>query len=232
MSKTEIVEKKEMNYNTLIEIAMEKGDLEKIEKYMDLKIKWEANEAKKAFVRAMSEFKSTAPTIYKDKTNKQYGSKYVSVGNLINTVTPELSKHGLSARFELEQNGIIKVTCIVTHALGHSESTFAQAPADASGSKNSLQQIKSTITYLRIVTFENLLGIVSADGNMDDDGNAAGTDLISKEQLDEIMQLIIEKKVSEKKLCDLLKIDKLENMPANKYNYTLSVLTQKQAVKK
>ena len=43
------------------------ADLEKLERLLDIQIKWEANEAKKAYVAAMARFKADPPKIEKDR---------------------------------------------------------------------------------------------------------------------------------------------------------------------
>lgn len=159
----------------LLNIAVSKGtDLAQLEKLMDLQERWEKNEARKAYAEALAAFKANPPTVYKDKENKQYDSMYTTKGNLVNTINPELSKYGLSVRWDFDQIGGIKVTCILTHRAGHSESVSMSGPADDSGKKNPLQQIKSTVTYLEIATFEAVTGTASADGSADDDGNSSG----------------------------------------------------------
>jgi len=158
----------------MLKMAVSQGaDLEKLEKLMALQERWEANEAKKSFVAAMAEFKASSLVITKDKTNTQFSSKYSSIGNLVNTANESLSKFGLSARWDIDQANGIKVTCILTHRMGHSEQCSMTGPADTSGKKNPLQEIKSTITYLKISTFEAITGIASSEGNADDDGNGA-----------------------------------------------------------
>jgi hypothetical protein len=83
-----------------------------------------------------------------------------------------LSKHGLSADWQIEQKGNdIKVTCILSHALGHSESVPFTVPPDGTGAKNEIQKIKSAITYAKAVTYESVCGLASTDANSDDDGN-------------------------------------------------------------
>lgn len=141
---------------------------------LDLQKDWEANEARKAYVDAVAAFKLDPPTVYKDKENAQYKSRYTSIGNLVNTVNTALSKHGLSANWTVDQTTNIKVTCVLTHKLGHSDSCSMSGPADTSGAKNPLQQIKSTVTYLKLATYEAITGIASSEGNADDDGNGAG----------------------------------------------------------
>ena len=53
----------------MLQMAVQKGaDLDQMEKLMGLQERWEANEAKKAYVRAMNAFKANPPEIFKDST--------------------------------------------------------------------------------------------------------------------------------------------------------------------
>lgn len=162
----------------LLQSAIERNwDLERLSQLMGLQERWQANEARMAFEDAMAAFKAEHIVLLRDKLNKQYQSKYISIGNLVGTVTPYLSKHGLSATWDQEQNqnGSIKITCTITHRLGHSRSSSIVFPPDKSGSKNPLQEVKSAITYGRVCTFEGICGLASSDANLDDDGNGATT---------------------------------------------------------
>lgn len=160
---------------SLIEQASARGaSIEQMQQLFELQLRWEADFARKAFVSAMAEFKKEKIIILRDKDNLQYKSKYASIGNLVNTVTPFLSKHGLSASWTPDQKDGISITCTITHALGHSESKTINVPLDTSGAKNPLQQIKSSMTYARILSFECACGLASTEGNLDDDGNASG----------------------------------------------------------
>ncbi len=161
----------------MIERAMVRGaSLEQIEKLIDLRDRLEASDARKAYTEAMSAFKAHSIEVMKDKTNKQYASKYVSLGRLVSTVTPFLSQHGLSANWDVDQSQApaITVTCKMTHKAGHSESVSMTLPPDKSGAKNPIQEIKSAITYGKACTFESICGLASTDANVDDDGNGAG----------------------------------------------------------
>ncbi len=161
---------------TLLERAMERGaSLEQMRELMALQERHEANEARKAFLKAEAAFKAENVVIVRDRENKQYNSQYTSLGNLVNTVTPFLSKHGLSASWDQTQDGpLITVICTLSHGLGHSKSTQFTVPPDTAGAKNPIQQIKSAITYAKAVTFESVCGLASTDANHDDDGSAAG----------------------------------------------------------
>src|SRR5258708_5782297 len=60
----------------LLRIAVETGaDLDRLEKLMALQERWEANEARKAYVVAMTAFKSEPLEIFKKKTVEFSGTK-------------------------------------------------------------------------------------------------------------------------------------------------------------
>ena len=174
----------------MMQIALSSGvDIDKLEKMLLLQQKWEANEARKAFYEAVATFKENPPEVLKDKENSQFskGDKkamYVSLGNLLKTVNPALGKQGLSVSFEISQaEKLVTVSCKLSHRMGHSEMVTMTAPPDVSGgnAKNPIQQIKSTITYLRAATFEAVTGLAATDdANIDDDGNSAGNDEMTK----------------------------------------------------
>lgn len=160
----------------MLAIAVNQGaDLAKLEKLMELQERWEANEARKAFNAAVAEFKRNPPDIIKDKTNNQYGSKYATLANLVNNGSAALAPYGLTVEWKIDQQqNQIKVTCILKHALGHSEQVSITGAPDDSGAKNKLQQIKSTITYLKGETFQCVTGVTARDCPGDNDGNGAG----------------------------------------------------------
>lgn len=175
----------------LLAMAVEQGaDLDKLEKLMALQDRWEAGEAKKAFNEAVAAFKKNPPRVSRDKENKQYGSRYSSLANLVNTVNAGLSEHGLSARWDISQEQQISVTCILSHVRGHSERVTLKGPPDTSGAKNSLQQVKSTLTYLKGATFEAVTGVASDEYNLDDDGNGATTSAPDQSVVSEWLEVI------------------------------------------
>jgi hypothetical protein len=151
-------------------------DLAKLEKLMDLAERWRAAEAKRAYIAAKAAFKKNMPDVIKDMLNKQYGSDYSSLANLVNKTNRYLGEYGLEASWRPEpdySNGII-VKCILQHVDGHQEEVTLKGPPDTSGQKNPLQQIKSTLTYLEGATFQAITGVVARSACADDDGNGAG----------------------------------------------------------
>lgn len=151
-------------------------DVGELEQLYALKRQFDADEARKAWHAAMAEFKRNPPDIVRDMLNKQYNSSYASIAATVNTTNEALAPHGLNARWnviEQSKEGM-KIACILAHKLGHEERVDLWGPLDTSGQKNPLQQVKSTMTYLKIATFEAVTGVASRAGNADDDGNGSG----------------------------------------------------------
>lgn len=177
------VEKEQGTPSQLLAMAVEKGaSIETLEKLMALQERFEANEARKAYHKAMAAFKADPPTIVKSKAvnfaTKAGGRtsyRHADLAEAVNAIGEALSKHGLSAAWKTEQKAEtnnVTVTCEITHVLGHSESTPLTAPPDTSGTKNSIQAIASTVTYLERYTLLAITGL--AAGETDDDGLATG----------------------------------------------------------
>lgn len=160
----------------LLQLAMSQGaDLDRLERLMQLQRQWEAGEARKLYVSAMAAFKSEPLKILKSKrVDVPGGAKFAhaTLADVVDGVIAALSKYRLSHGWETKQDGdLITVTCIITHEAGHSERTTLFAPPDKTGSKNTIQQIGSTVTYLQRYTLMAACGLAAKD--MDNDGRGA-----------------------------------------------------------
>ncbi len=157
---------------SMLQTAVARGaTLDELTKLMDLQERHEKTEARKAFVVALNAFKADPPAVLKDKAvsfgNTAY--RHASLDGASEIIGAALAKHDISHRWNVEQaDGKIKVTCILTHALGHSESVTMEAGADTSGSKNAIQALGSAVSYLQRYTLFTASGI--APKNVDDDG--------------------------------------------------------------
>lgn len=162
--------------DTFIQQAIEKGsDVAVLSGLYDLKQRYDADNAKKAFHEAMAMFQSIRPDL--KKTSKvdfnQTHYKFCSLSEIEKQIKEPLSECGLSFRYEnVKEDGETGLTCIVTHVLGHSERTTLFAPVDSSGAKNTIQAIGSRNTYLQRYTLVSALALTSADE--DDDGVSSG----------------------------------------------------------
>ncbi len=200
----------------LIERAMSTGNgIEMIDKFMDMQERWDMRNARKAFDEAVAAAKQEIPAIQRNATGHN-SKRYADFAAIAKVVDPILGKHGLSYRFRTVQNGTIAVTCILSHKAGHSEETTLVGPADKTGSKNDIQAIGSTLTYLQRYSLVQMLGLAAA---ADDDGKmAANVNCITQEQADNLRDLI---EVNGKSRADFLKwakVEQIEKIAADKYD--------------
>nr|WKF58778.1 hypothetical protein HUO10_003279 [Paraburkholderia busanensis] len=167
----------------LLRLAIQtNADLDRLEKLMELQQRWEANEARKGFVAAMTEFKRTCPPIFKRKAvgyntkdGDFVGYRHAELSDVTDVLGPAMGAYGLTYDWDIRQSpGKIEVDCIVTHVLGHSKKVSMEGPPDNSGKKNVLQQGGSTITYLQRYTLLAASGMSTKGEDDDGQGGAEG----------------------------------------------------------
>jgi len=167
----------------LVQMAVQQGaDVDKLEKLLQLQLRWEAEQARKAFVAAMAKFKDNPPRIVKNKDVDFTSAKgrthyrHATLDNVSGIIGDALSKVGISHRWEVEQleGGAIRVTCVLTHEQGHSERVALQAGRDDSGNKNSIQGVGSTVTYLQRYTLLSATGMAVSESDDDAQGGREG----------------------------------------------------------
>lgn len=174
METAELV-KQETTPQDLIAMAIDKGlGVAELEKLMALQERWEANQARKAFFRAFTEFQSELPELRKTKAVKfketdpkpQY--HFATLGDIARQLKGIILKHQFSYRWEIGDEGDkLKVTCLLSHADGHTERTTMTASADPSGSKNGIQARGSSVQYLKRYTLEGALGLTTTESDND-----------------------------------------------------------------
>lgn len=219
----------------MLQAAIERGaDLTVLQQFMDLNDRWEANEARKAFVAAMAKFKANPPEILKaqrvsfktDKGMTEY--THAGLADVCTAATKGLAEVGISHRWEVKQEAAhITVTCLLTHAMGHSEVATMTASPDGSGGKNGIQAIGSTITYLQRYTLLSATGLAAKE--MDDDGASAGKkpDVISENQAADLAALADEVKADMAGFLRFLKVERLADLPAKKLRAATEALEAK-----
>jgi hypothetical protein len=165
----------------LIELALKQGaNIDVIERLVKMRDHAEAEAARKAFAAAMVQFKSEPLEIRKNKrvayANKAGGKtdyRHATLDEVCDKIIARLSKVGIAHRWVPEQKGnTIKVTCVLTHELGHSESTCLEGPHDDSGGKNAIQAVGSTTHYLERYTVLAATGLAVKDADDDGQGGA------------------------------------------------------------
>ena len=137
-----------------------------------------------------------------------------------------MTKYQLSYSFESEiTDGMVEVTCKISHINGHTESARFTAPVDPSAKVNDMQKTASALSYARRYALQLALGITTTDE--DDDGQAGGLQAISTDQVTVLNDLITEVKADRAGFLKYLKVDALENLPVSKYEQAKKALEGK-----
>jgi hypothetical protein len=158
----------------LLQIAVQQGaNVDKLAQLLELQERWQANQARQAYNAAMAKFKQRPPKITKNKHVKFDDTEYdhATLDHVVGAITETLSAVGISHKWKMSQSPEIAVTCVLSHEMGYSDETTLKAGPDTSGSKNSIQAIGSTVTYLQRYTLLAAVGMAAA--GMDDDGRGA-----------------------------------------------------------
>jgi len=164
--------------------ALEAGhDITKLEKLMDMAERYEANEARKAFAAALSDFQGLVPAIVETKlatvtmqSGGSYTYSYADLDIIMKAIRPHLKATGLSVRYDAEvsdDGARIRSTCYVMHRDGHTEKTTFVVPLDEAMKVNDSQKMGSANSYACRYNVVNALGLTTGE---DDDGHSLHSD--------------------------------------------------------
>jgi hypothetical protein len=221
----------------LIAKALEEDvSMDKIERLLDLKDRWEKTEAEKAYNEAIAQFKTENVKISKDGTVDFTSAKgrtyyrFETLASVVNTVVPLLAKYGLNHSWRTAQgdSGQVKVSCKLAHAKGHSEEISLHASPDNSGNKNPIQAIKSTVSYLQRITLTSILGLAAGDQDDDARGAHAQTadpvNYINESEAANIHALIDEINVDEHGFLAWMQVSSVEKIPKDQLQKAITAL--------
>lgn len=203
------------------------ADLGSVKEMLAVSRELAAEQARRAFDAAIAEAKSEIPIVGKNATGHN-NKRYADFSAYAAALKPILAKHGLSYRFRTEQGDRITVTCVLSHKDGHSEENSLSGPADTSGSKNAIQAVGSTLTYLQRYTLIQALGLAASE---DDDGRASDADNgpITDEQAAILRKLIEDGGRDVVMFCKYFKIESVPELPAKDFGRAVTALSRKVA---
>lgn len=225
----------------MIDRAVSSGaGVETLEKLLALQERWEANQGRKAFDHAIAAAKAKLPAIIKNQTANRGNAgsyRYEDLAQIAAQIDPVLSEFGLSYRFRTETDGArIKVSCIVSHREGYSETTSLESGADTSGAKNAIQAMGSAVTYLQRYTLKAALGLAAS---RDDDTRAVSKPKDEPMTQDEFAAL--RKRVSDQGddaekvedfILDKFGADTLHDLTRAQMQSALSMISKREQAKK
>jgi hypothetical protein len=217
---------------SIIQSAIASGiDPASLRELLNVRREWEADEARKSYYVAISEFQRRAPIIA--KSDDAHGKKYAALDTIWSAIRPLLTELGLSITWQActLQEGVCHVEGELAHASGHGIRISQDIPLpEMIRGQNAAQQMGSATTYAKRYALCSALGIVTGE---DDDGNAAGTAYVTKEQSDELAALVRNTPTGTlEALLEWAACDSLSDLPASKFNAAKKALIAKQTYAK
>ncbi len=165
---------------------------EKLSALLAVRREWEADEARKAYSVAITDFQRRAPIIAKE--DKAYDKAYARMDRIWREIRPLLAETGLSVTWqicELRGTGADQVCHLqgkLRHVAGEIETLIQDIPIpELIKGQNRAQQMGSASTYAKRYATCAALGLVTGD---DDDGHGAGLNKIDPDESKEVADMI------------------------------------------
>lgn len=181
-------------------LAQPELDVSKLHELLSLQERVEVEQARKEFMAAFNAAQTAMQPVARDADNKQTKSTYATHAALDRALRPIYTQHGFSVSFDTADSPLpehVRVVCYLAHAAGHERTYQTDMPCDGKGARGGdvmtkTHAVGSAMTYGKRYLLALAFNIALAD--TEDDGNAAGrkgdaNDPISKEQLDELLNL-------------------------------------------
>lgn len=145
-------------------------DVDKMERLMAMMERVEARHSEAAFYADLSEMQDALPSIG-ERGNAAGRYTYALWEDINAAIKPVLKRYGFAISFRTDFTDGIAVTGVLSHKSGHKIETTIKLPSDASGNKNAVQAVASSVSYGKRYTASALLNLTSH--GEDDDGFAA-----------------------------------------------------------
>ena len=214
---------------SIIQHAMATGaDPAYLRELLQVREQWEAGEARKLYSQAIADFQSRCPII--EKGDKAHNKAYAAMDRIWRTIRPLLDETGLSIVWtvnQLTEYGL-HIEGEIRHRAGHAVPIAYDLPMpDKVTGQNAAQQMGSASSYAKRYATCAALGIVTGE---DDDGLAAGTSYVTKEQSDELLAILDTLADRDGALAAMLEFgecDSVADLPAAKFIPCRKALLQK-----
>lgn len=176
-----------------------------------------------------------------NQQNPYFKSKYADLADIVRASRPALTKNGLCVTQQLVPNDDGQF--ILHTILGHTSGQWIESRVRIIPAKNDIQSLASYITYMKRYSYASLVGVV-ASGEDDDaevamvsareivakgpslqpkyDPREQSPDVITKEQLEEILYELQEYPDLAEEVMDKMRIQSLADIPKSKFMISLT----------
>ncbi|UNF29475.1 ERF family protein [Bartonella krasnovii] len=227
MKKTNTCETNSTAMELILERALQSDvDLDRLKSLLELREKEIERQERQNFVRDLSTMQMEYKNIEQNALNTHTKSIYTTLDKYIDAIKKTLAKHhfALFSQIKEQDSNGITVEMTLKHILGHEISTQGTFPFDATGSKNSIQAVGSTITYARRYLLGMLLNVARKEDDTDGATILAG---ISSEQMNEIKELMEQIQAKESDIISFIGVKSLTQMSYKQAQTVLFALRKK-----
>lgn len=170
-------------------------DVAKLQILLEMRERVMAKEAETAFAMAMKLAQAEMPAVVRDADNPHTKSRYARLETIDAAIRPIYTNHGFSLTFDspMSEADGVTVSCLVLHDRGHSKPYRLKGALDTTGAKGTsnktdIQGLGSALSYLRRYLTVMIFNVALA--NEDNDGNGRGPQVITKEQVDSVWNML------------------------------------------
>lgn len=199
------------------------ASVETMERLFSLREKVRAEQAKEQFIEAMAMFQKACPTIEKKKAvlnkNGTVRYMYAPLDSIVAQIRNPIADNHLAYTWDTaHENSHMKVTCKVTHSMGHFETSTLEIPIGDGDFMTAPQKYASAQTYAKRYTLLNALGIATADEDTDaTDVNKEKEALNPKAKIQFCLRQLKEKNATKEEVEEAVK--RLTGLALDEKNY-------------
>lgn len=223
----------------MVQLAVEKDlDIEKLERLIALRNQEADRQAAKDFGEALAAFQAECPPITKNKTGKvatDTGTKfeymYAELPMIAKTIAPFLHKRGFSYSWNTPrmEAGNLTVECKLRHANGHSETSTCTLPVATRAGMSEQQKVASARKFGERLTLIQVLGITTADPDMDGaEIGAADPTPITELQAHDLEAKAEELKVVKSDFLKFLGVESFATIRASDHKKAINALKERE----
>src|SRR5690606_23489165 len=226
----------ERNVMDLLHHAIESGaPVEALERLVALKERVDREAARRAYFDALAAAQEEMPEIPRKRTARiltksgaEYSYRYAALEDIARVVKPILNRHGLSYSWDVVQGEqVLIVTCILRHVGGHEERASFPVPIDSGARMSAAQANGAALTYGRRQSLIAVLGLTTADDDVDGADVGAPSDRITRQQAADLDALIDEVGADRQKFLAWAGVERIEDLPADRYATAVRMLERK-----
>lgn len=204
-------------------------DVAKMHGLLDVQERMMAKQAEIDFNADFTRLQAELPRITKDAKIVHKGkliATYAKYEKIDEIIRPLLIRHGFGLRFNSEPNGAtVIISATLSHRGGHSITDRVPLGIDASGAKNNVQGVGSTISYGKRYLVGMLLNLVF-EGE-DDDGVASEFVPMTDQQAETIKNLLKETNADVCRFIEHYGVASVDDMDARQYDEAYNTLMTK-----